>query len=212
MAGQKSGMHSWKRRLRCAVPTGWFTVLTRHYTEVEIFPAFDYARGEHTVEILLPDHPPGCLASKTVTFTSEVVKLQLDVTIDRGEDDAESVPIIVFRKEKRKGMLSEGVVGRIHIEEGQAVSFVLRDDILNHVTPKVTTDIIDKCQHDTQSYWYEWISKTKYKGRWREVVMRSLMILKLLTYEPTGAIVAAPTFSIPEDIGGTRWVSSLVRI
>ena len=164
------------------------------------------------MEILLPDHPPGCPASKTVTFTSKDVKLQLDVTIDRGEDDGESVPIIVFKKEKRKGMLSEGVVGRIHIQEGQAISFILRDDIPNHVTPIVTTETVDKCQHDTQSFWFEWISKTKYKGRWREIVMRSLMILKLLTFEPTGAIVAAPTFSIPEDIGGTRLVPNLRRI
>jgi hypothetical protein len=183
-----------------------FTVLMNTSTEVEIFPAFDYARAAHTVEILLPDHPAGCPQSKTVTFTSKVVKLQLDVTIDHGENDAESVPTIEFRKVKKKDMLGEGVVGHIHIEEGQAISFILRDDIPNHVSPVLTTETIDKCQHDTQSYWFEWISKTKYKGRWREVVMRSLMILKLLTFEPTGAIVAAPTFSIPEDIGGVRYV------
>lgn len=101
-------------------------------------------------------------------------------------------------------MLGEGVVACINIQEGQAASFVLREDIPNHITEHITTAVLDAQQHSTQSYWYNWISKSKYKGRWREVVSRSLMILKLLTYEPTGAIVAAPTFSIPEDIGGVR--------
>lgn len=101
-------------------------------------------------------------------------------------------------------MLSEGVVAHIHLEEGQAVSFVLRDDIPNHVTRDVTTAVLDRQQHDTQDYWFNWIAKSRYRGRWREVVSRSLLILKLLTYEPTGAIVAAPTFSIPEDVGGVR--------
>lgn len=101
-------------------------------------------------------------------------------------------------------MLSEGVVAHITLEEGQAVSFTLRDDNDAHVTDDITTADLDKQQHDTQTYWYNWISKCKYKGRWREVVARSLMILKLLTYEPTGAIVAAPTFSVPEEISGPR--------
>ena len=103
-------------------------------------------------------------------------------------------------------MLGEGVVARVDICEGQAVSFVIRNDVPNHVTENITSAVLDTQQHDTQAYWYNWISKSKYKGRWREVVNRSLMILKLMTYEPTGAIIAAPTFSIPEDIGGVRFV------
>jgi GH15 family glucan-1,4-alpha-glucosidase len=130
--------------------------------------------------------------------------LQLDVTIDHGEEHAGSCPTVTFKKEKRPKMLGEGVVCRIHLMEGQAISFVLRDDIPNHITRDVTTEVLDRQQHDTQSYWFNWISKSKYKGRWREVVSRSLLILKLLTYEPTGAIIAAPTFSIPEEIGGER--------
>jgi GH15 family glucan-1,4-alpha-glucosidase len=175
--------------------------------DVEIFPAFNYARDEHTCEILLPDHPPGCLKSKTVTWSSKTLSLQLDVTIDKGEEDAASCPEVEFRKEKRKEMLGDGVMARIHLTEGQAVSFVLREDKPSHITEDVTTEGLDTQQHDTQSYWFNWISKSKYKGRWREIVARSLLILKLLTYEPTGAIVAAPTFSVPEDIGGVRSVN-----
>lgn len=173
---------------------------------MEIFPAFDYARAEHTVDIHIPSHGYGEEKSKTVTFKSKDVQLQLDVTIDKGDEDEQFCPLLTFTKVKHEKMLGEGVVAHIHLNEGQAISFVLRDDIPNHVTPDVTTQILDTQQHETQTFWYNWISKSKYKGRWREVVSRSLMILKLLTYEPTGAIIASPTFSVPEAIGGVRWV------
>ncbi|EXF79818.1 glycosyl hydrolase family 15 [Colletotrichum fioriniae PJ7] len=181
--------------------------------DIEIFPAFQYASESHVTTIIEPTHTASS-PSKAVTFHSEHYKMQLDVTIDdvpEPEADASASPrtpapppSITFRKEKRDGMLGEGVVAHLEITEGQAVSFVLRNDKPDHVTENVTTAVLDGQQHDTQSFWYNWISKSKYKGRWREVVNRSLMLLKMLTYEPTGAIVAAPTFSIPEDIGGVR--------
>ncbi|OHF01268.1 glycosyl hydrolase family 15 [Colletotrichum orchidophilum] len=169
--------------------------------DVEIFPAFQYASKSHVTTIVEPTHTAGS-SSKAVTFHSEHYKMQLDIAVDAAESGV--APSINFTKEKRDGMLGEGVVAHIEIEEGQAVSFVLRNDKPDHVTENVTTAVLDGQQHDTQSFWYNWISKSKYKGRWREVVNRSLMLLKMLTYEPTGAIVAAPTFSIPEDIGGVR--------
>ncbi|ATZ51652.1 hypothetical protein BCIN_07g02550 [Botrytis cinerea B05.10] len=172
--------------------------------DVEIFPAFNYARDEHDLEILMPEHPPGALESKTVTFSSKDLKLQLDVTIDHGEENIESCPSLIFRRVRQKESKGDGVVANIRLQEGQAISFVLRDDIPDHITRDVTTEVLDAQQHDTQRYWSNWIGQSKYTGRWREVVARSLMILKLLTYEPTGAIIAAPTFSIPEDIGGVR--------
>jgi GH15 family glucan-1,4-alpha-glucosidase len=56
----------------------------------------------------------------------------------------------------------------------------------------------------TIEYWRNWLSKSRYQGRWREVVHRSALTLKLLTYRPTGGIVAAPTTSLPEQLGGGR--------
>lgn len=172
--------------------------------DIEIFPAFGYAKAPHTTTIEMPVHEPGCHESKTVTFHSADVKLQLDVVIDKGEEDVDTCPSVSFKKVMREGMLGEGVVAHVTVAEGQAISFILRNDIPNHVTVDITSEILDQQQHDTQMFWYNWINRSQYKGKWREVVARSLLILKMLTYEPTGAIIAAPTFSIPEDIGGVR--------
>jgi GH15 family glucan-1,4-alpha-glucosidase len=57
---------------------------------------------------------------------------------------------------------------------------------------------------ETVSYWRRWLGKCTYQGRWREMVHRSAMSLKLLTYAPTGALVASPTVGLPEQLGGER--------
>jgi GH15 family glucan-1,4-alpha-glucosidase len=57
---------------------------------------------------------------------------------------------------------------------------------------------------DTESWWHDWAKRCTYVGPYREAVVRSLIILKALTYEPTGGIVAAPTTSLPEHMGGVR--------
>src|SRR5262249_33145221 len=63
---------------------------------------------------------------------------------------------------------------------------------------------IEGLARDTGAFWRGWLGRSTYSGRWREIVERSAMTLKLLTYEPTGAPVAAATFGLPEQAGGER--------
>src|SRR5262245_26616189 len=56
----------------------------------------------------------------------------------------------------------------------------------------------------TQAWWSRWSGRNTYRGRWSDEVARSLITLKALTYQPTGGIVAAPTTSLPEFLGGVR--------
>src|SRR5262249_50667253 len=63
---------------------------------------------------------------------------------------------------------------------------------------------VEQAFQKTTQYWQQWLAACRYQGRWREMVQRSALTLKLLTFAPTGAIVAAPTTSLPELIGGGR--------
>jgi GH15 family glucan-1,4-alpha-glucosidase len=133
-------------------------------------------------------------------FKSDNLSLQLNTTIDCGENDA-ACPRIVFIKTPGTE-LGSAVTTSFRLTEGQAVSFILRDAD-DHAPDHIDTSLVDKLQMDTVKYWNRWIGGSKYNGRWDEVVTRSLFILKMLIFEPTGAIIAAPTFSLPEDFGGT---------
>ncbi|KAG6372094.1 Six-hairpin glycosidase-like protein [Boletus reticuloceps] len=70
--------------------------------------------------------------------------------------------------------------------------------------PTLTKELLDHLFVSTNKYWSSWIRGSTYQGSWKEAVHRSALALKLLIYEPTGAVVASPTFSLPEYIGGTR--------
>jgi GH15 family glucan-1,4-alpha-glucosidase len=88
------------------------------------------------------------------------------------------------------------------VKKGQRVPLTLRW-YPSHATAPAALDAEAELAR-TQDYWQEWSSRCAYQGRYREAVMRSLITLKALTYEPTGGIVAAPTTSLPEEIGGVR--------
>jgi len=93
-------------------------------------------------------------------------------------------------------------VGEFTVSEGQSVPFTLTW-FPSHLPQPVVEDPEEEIRA-TERWWLEWSGRCKYDGKWREAVLRSLITLKALTYAPTGGIVAAPTTSLPERLGGVR--------
>ncbi|SFU09146.1 Glycosyl hydrolases family 15 [Geodermatophilus amargosae] len=90
------------------------------------------------------------------------------------------------------------------LHEGESAVFTL-DRIDGDAEPRgCSADEAEALFAATVTYWRQWLAASRYRGRWREMVHRSALTLKLLTYAPTGAIVAAPTTSLPEQPGGER--------
>ena len=139
-------------------------------------PGFNYARDPHELTI----------TPKGVCFYSDTLNLGL----------ATDTPLV------EKG---NGVTADFTLNEGDIAVFVLQ------AIPSgagcglpITPDTAESLFRRTVGYWRKWLGKSNYSGRWREMVERSALLLKLLTFEPTGAIVAAPTCSLPEELGGGR--------
>ncbi len=88
------------------------------------------------------------------------------------------------------------------VDEGERVPFTLTWHASHMPSPRRIDPI--RAVDDTTGWWSEWASGITYKGGWRDAVIRSLLTLKALTYQPTGGIVAAPTTSLPEALGGVR--------
>ncbi|MEL6544049.1 MAG: glycoside hydrolase family 15 protein [Myxococcota bacterium] len=115
--------------------------------------------------------------------------------------DSRTLSVQLFSPVSLNQTDSGAVTAEFTLEEGEEISFALgvsRDGLT------LTNALASEALQSTVVYWRQWLSKCTYSGRWREIVYRSALVLKLLTYEPTGAIVAAPTTSLPEGIGGHR--------
>jgi GH15 family glucan-1,4-alpha-glucosidase len=101
-------------------------------------------------------------------------------------------------------MHGEGMrtVAEFTVQERQRIPFVMTWHPSHEPQPRVLP--ADELLAHTEAWWAKWAARCTYRGRWRSAVMRSLITLKALTYAPTGGIVAAPTTSLPEKIGGVR--------
>ena len=88
------------------------------------------------------------------------------------------------------------------VAEGERVPFMLTWHASHRPAPRRIDPI--RALGDTEAWWGEWASGVDYQGGWQDAVIRSLLTLKALTYAPTGGIVAAPTTSLPEQLGGVR--------
>ena len=96
------------------------------------------------------------------------------------------------------------VLAEVELTEGDSVVFVL--EVLADGGKPTPCDQAQARElfEATNAFWRSWLAKSTYTGRWRETVNRSALTLKMLTHEPTGAIIAAPTTSLPEVLGGSR--------
>ncbi len=140
-------------------------------------PAFDYARATHKVVL----HEEGAVFHSPVQTMALLTKVPLE------RDGAE-------------------VHASFKLKAGQTSSFVFEGvpSPQGYKPLRLEEHDADRAFRDTMRYWRTWLASSKYRGRWREMVNRSALILKMLSYKPTGALVAAPTCSLPERIGGKR--------
>ena len=141
-----------------------------------LWPTFDYARQRCTIERF----------GRSVLFATPSDYLAFVSPVDLGIRD-------------------EAVIAEFTVGPGDRLDFVLtheptRQAALGELYPLDG----DALLADTLSFWSNWSAQCTYRGPYEDVVQRSALTLKLLTYEPTGAIVAAPTTSLPEEIGGVR--------
>ncbi len=143
-------------------------------------PRFDYARAEHRVDG----------TKHEITFTSK------------------SDPVLSFRLISDVPMVIDGndVYAEFTLAEKETAHFVIeaatveKQQSVKKALHHYTVDDFDK----TLNFWKNWTGKSKYNGRWREMVSRSAITLKLLTSCEFGSMVAAPTFGLPSVIGGSR--------
>ena len=143
-------------------------------------PRFDYARATHTVERR---------GETEILFVGRAGARELVLRL------RSSVPMQV----------AEGAaVAQFTLRADESAWFVLEVVMADGPSPCARPDYVPEAFKETVNFWHRWIARSTYKSRWRETVNRSALVLKLLTSREHGSIVAAPTFGLPEAIGGVR--------
>ncbi|HET9899795.1 MAG TPA: glycoside hydrolase family 15 protein [Actinomycetes bacterium] len=150
--------------------------------EIEIAPRFDYGRAPHRLD----------LTEHGAVFSTDAVTLTLHSV--REPDDARLARVRVD-----EGDLSVS----IPLTAGEVRGVVLESDAAGPPR-EIRVAEFEQMFEDTVAFWRSWLSRSTYRGRWREVLQRSAITLKLLTYAPSGGLVAAPTTGLPEQVGGER--------
>ncbi|MGO4806123.1 glycoside hydrolase family 15 protein [Arthrobacter sp. 2MCAF15] len=151
--------------------------------DIEVAPRFDYGRRTHRLSV----------CGDGALFDAGEARLALSRIGEEGDETPDSY--------------DDTVDGDLHLslslEEGQVRGVVL-DTAPDAEPRKIRPAEAQRLADATAHFWQNWLSQSTYTGRWREVLERSAITLKLLTYAPTGALVAAPTAGLPEEIGGER--------
>jgi GH15 family glucan-1,4-alpha-glucosidase len=150
----------------------------------DIKPRFDYGRAPHKLDITSDGfvfHAGGMELTVHPVGERDVALGEQGIGIDRLGDDIRITRTL--REGETAGMMLETMGGRPH---------------------RVSLAELERLVSDTAEFWRGWVGRSTYRGRWREMVSRSAMALKLMTYAPSGALVAAPTAGLPEMTGGER--------
>ena len=150
--------------------------------DVELSPRFDYGRATHRVEV----------SEFGAVFTSHGTAVTANV-VRAPEDEA------LGEVSEHDGDLSMTVT----LQAGQTRGIVLETGTAGP-PQRIDPTEIRRLFDDTVAYWKAWVAQGTYTRRWREDVVRSAITLKLMTYAPTGGLVAAPTMGLPEQVGGER--------
>ncbi len=141
-------------------------------------PAFNYGRSSHRIE----------QRDGVVILTSD------------GDDGT----VIRLRSDVPLRVEGSTVVAEFTLGAGETASFILEDPTEWDEDTSAAPGYVAEVFKETMNFWRGWIRQSTYRGRWREMVSRSALTLKLLTSHPDGSIVAAPTFGLPEEVGGVR--------
>jgi GH15 family glucan-1,4-alpha-glucosidase len=152
---------------------------------IDCQPRFDYGRGKHEIE----------MSNGAVVFHNHAYDLTL--VSPPGTVDRPRRPIPFERQ-------GDGVTATVVLEQGEIGGVALRSSPTGTAAQVFTPGEPMEQYEETARFWQTWLRKSTYSGRWREMVQRSAITLKLMTYAPTGALVAAPTASLPEQTGGER--------
>jgi GH15 family glucan-1,4-alpha-glucosidase len=158
----------------CALVRRVFVVRGRVEFRMSCRPAFGYGRLDHRVDLPRPE--VARFAAPDGSGTELVSSLPMSA-----EGPAAAARFVLAAGEGAWFVLQPGGGGERWSDEGVA-----------------------RCLEETHAHWRRWVARMRYDGRWREQVQRSAVTLKLCTYAPTGAMVAAPTTSLPETLGGQR--------
>jgi GH15 family glucan-1,4-alpha-glucosidase len=173
--GVASPTHRLARMLRC--------VRGQIDFEVSIAPRFDYGRAEHQLT----------MTENGAVFT--------------GGGTALTVHIVREPSDERLGRIDTGnpsdITARISLRGGQVRGLLLETGSTGPPREIRPAEIL-RLADETGSFWRNWLAQSSYRGRWREELHRSAITLKLMTYAPSGGLVAAPTAGLPEQIGGER--------
>ena len=149
--------------------------------QLEVQPRFDYGRAKHTVE----------LSESGAVFRSKDMELTLHSEGKREQGKGAEVEHV-----------GDGLRITLTMREGETSGVVLES--MGGKPRAYPAAELQRLAEDTTRFWRGWLGRSTYTGRWREMVDRSAMTLKLLTYDPTGAPVAAATMGLPEQEGGER--------